>query len=643
MKRKPMKNVLLFSILTLMSSYVGVVPASAATTVAIDPGIRSLPFGGWGTSLAWSANYTGNWNNKDTLVDLLYSTTNTDANPSTLFNIARYNIGGGNDPAYVSGMRPGAAVPGYKTSAGASYDWNADANQRWWLQAVKARVPAEQLKVDAISYSAPYWMTKSGQSTGNTDKSQDNLISGYEPQFADYLTEVVKHFHDNWNITFRTLNPMNEPNSNYWGAGGKQEGMKVSAGAKQIALINATSAALVSKGLTGTSISGLDETSIAMSNSSLDSLDATAAGKITQFNTHTYSGGDRQGLFQKAIGNGRTLQMSEVSTHVKDDPHNHNSSAAFLNLAESITTDMKELAPQEWVYWQALESESESVAGNGNWGLIHYASDGTQNYWITKKFHAMRQYSNFIRPGNKILYNNDTKTISSLDPLTGKVSIVVYNDLTTDAAYTFDLNKFAAVTGNVEVYRTSSTENRATLSTLALSGKTFNATLPAQSISTFVINTTGGTDNLVQNPDFETGSAGQFPPGWITWGGDYKGTHLDADYTQAGGLSGGSKEGVHYRTIPYTVYTSQNTSLPNGTYTLNAYVRSSGGQSQARMVAKNYGGAELSMNIPANPTYTQISIPNIHVSNGNVEIGFYSVANGGNWIAFDNVTLTPSN
>ncbi|MBP3962708.1 discoidin domain-containing protein [Paenibacillus lignilyticus] len=640
MIRQVKKSVIAALLTTLAVSVIAVQPAAAATTVIVDPGIRSLPFGGWGTSLAWSANYTGNWTGKDTLADLLYSTTNTDANPSTMFNIARYNIGGGNDPAYVSSMRVGAAVPGYKATSASAYDWTADANQRWWLQAAKSRVPSADFKADAISYSAPYWMTKSGQSTGNTDPSQDNLLNGYEAQFADYLTEVVKHFRDSWGITFRTLNPMNEANSNYWAAGGKQEGMKVSAGAKQVALINATQSALQTKSLTGTTISGLDETSIAMSHSSLDSLDATAAGAITQFNTHTYSGGDRQGLYQKAVGNGRRLQMSEVTT--SSGTHDHSSVSAYLGLASAISTDLKDLAPQEWVYWQALESEAESLAGNGNWGLIHFASDGTQNYWITKKFHVMRQYSNFIRPGYKIIANDDAKTITALDPATGKVSIIVYNDTASAASYTFDLNKFGTVTGSVQAYRTSSTENRATLSTIALSGKTFTTSLPANSVSTFIVQTTGGTSNLVQNPNFET-VAGQNIPGWITWGGDYKGTNIDADYTQAGGMSGGSYEAVHWKATAYNVYTSQDISLPNGTYTLKANVRSSGGQSQARMVAKNYGGAELSVNMPATSTYTTVTIPSVPVSDGSVQIGFYSVANGGNWIAFDNVSLTPVN
>ena len=40
----------------------------------------------------------------------------------------------------------------------------------------------------------------------------------------DYLTEVVKHYRDTFAITFRTLEPLNEPNASWWTANGSQEG-----------------------------------------------------------------------------------------------------------------------------------------------------------------------------------------------------------------------------------------------------------------------------------------------------------------------------------------------------------------------------------------------------------------------------------
>jgi arabinogalactan endo-1,4-beta-galactosidase len=94
---------------------------------------------------------------------------------------------------------------------------------------------------------------------------------------------------------------------------------------------------------------------------------------------------------------------------------------------------------------------------------------------------------------------------------------------------------------------------------------------------------------------------------------------------------------------PYEVYTDQTIrGIANGTYTLKAWVASGGGQNAAFMSAKNYdSGPELKANIPETgwPNWTQVSIDNIEVTNGQVQIGFYSNANAGNWLSFDDVEL----
>lgn len=60
--------------------------------------------------------------------------------------------------------------------------------------------------------------------SGNSDGAKDNLPSENYDAYVDYLTEVVSFYRHNWNITFRTLEPFNEPSAHYWHAGNKQEG-----------------------------------------------------------------------------------------------------------------------------------------------------------------------------------------------------------------------------------------------------------------------------------------------------------------------------------------------------------------------------------------------------------------------------------
>ena len=94
--------------------------------------------------------------------------------------------------------------------------------------------------------------------------------------------------------------------------------------------------------------------------------------------------------------------------------------------------------------------------------------------------------------------------------------------------------------------------------------------------------------------------------------------YTNAAYVESvGGAHSGNWHGTHWKNTSYKAYTYQTfTGLANGTYTLRAYVKGSGGQNQAWMSAKNFGSVELTANIPTSSYYTQITIPNINVTNG---------------------------
>ena len=78
-------------------------------TVQPDPSYQGPAFEGWGTSLVWFANATGDYPApiRDRLADLVFG-------PDGLnLNIARYNIGGGNAPDVPDYLRAGGAVEGW--------------------------------------------------------------------------------------------------------------------------------------------------------------------------------------------------------------------------------------------------------------------------------------------------------------------------------------------------------------------------------------------------------------------------------------------------------------------------------------------------------------------------------------------------
>ena len=160
-------------------------------------------FRGWGMSLASEANdlYGGRRQTaqiKDPAVqnqymDLLYGDPTTRLTLG--FNIARYNIGGG-DPH----MRPDAQMESYQSGPGAAFDWTGDASQRRMLQEAKRRGANI---FEAVSYSPPYWMTVSGCSSGSKNPQQDNLRPEMQASFVNYLATVVQHFRDAESIESR--------------------------------------------------------------------------------------------------------------------------------------------------------------------------------------------------------------------------------------------------------------------------------------------------------------------------------------------------------------------------------------------------------------------------------------------------------
>ena len=120
--------------MAVLSSAMAVMPAaevSAATVVTVSPydvyDINGGKFEGWGTSLCWWANRVGY---SDTLAQ---QCADTFFSPEGLgLNIARFNIGGGDDPSHTHITRTDSNMPGYTkyNNCTVTYDWSADHNQR---------------------------------------------------------------------------------------------------------------------------------------------------------------------------------------------------------------------------------------------------------------------------------------------------------------------------------------------------------------------------------------------------------------------------------------------------------------------------------------------------------------------------------
>jgi hypothetical protein len=412
-------------------------PLNVSAVVNVDWRHPGSPFEGWGTSLAWFAHVSGRFAepHRTQLADLLYG-------PDGLaLNIARYNIGGGNAPETPSYLRPGGDVPGFWPRPGErsgtdwwnpdaedAWDWSADIGQRWWLDAIKARVRSQELILEAFSNSPPYFMTRSGKVSGNVNGLEDNLIPGFEVEFSRYLARVTAELERRHGIRFRTLSPMNEPNTPYWFSTNAQEGAHWSPEAQSRMFI-ALAKVLREYGMQ-TEISGPDETNPQTFFVDWAGLSAEAKAVIQQINIHSYEWIGKSGVRDIAETSGKRLWMSEADLSPSNVREDINDMRSAIALAQQIVTDINSMNPRAWVLWQAIENRSTSDQKNSsNWGLIKadFSNLERPEYQVTKKFWAFANFTRFIRPGYRFLKSDNPDVLVAKNPKTNEVVIVMVN------------------------------------------------------------------------------------------------------------------------------------------------------------------------------------------------------------------------
>ena len=535
--KKLSKKLLAVTAAIAMLPLQGVMPltisAASDEVVRLNPADASPfnngEFEGWGTSLCWWANRIG-YSEKLTeqAAELFFS------DEGLSLDIARYNIGGGDDPSHTHITRSDSKVPGYATGfdeeGNIVYDWTADENQRnVALAALKAN---PDLYVEGFSNSPPYFMTNSGCSSGAENAGNDNLRSDQYENFAEYIAEVTKHFRDEFGITFESYSPMNEPDTNYWGANSyKQEGCHYSPGESQSKMITATRAALDAKGLTDVIVAGTDETSVDTAITSLNALSDEAMEALGRVDTHTYGGTKRAELKQRVMETGKTLWMSEVDNGgvVGTNPGNM---GAGLNLANWILNDMNGMQPAAWIIWDIIDSHrdadfyyidaktGERVYSEANTTLNHdgglwgigLADHDNEVIELSQKYYVFGQFTRYIEPGDTIIASSPT-TLAAYNKDSGDIKIVAVNTDGVTKDYTFDMSAFTKVGTDARVIRTSGSinggEHWADVGTATVADKVFNYKLPANSVTTFVIEGDGEGTGYIAIDGAERAMIGQ--------------------------------------------------------------------------------------------------------------------------------------
>lgn len=421
---------------------------------------RAQTLEGWGTSLCWWANMVGRWQDEDTLDSLLSLLTS----PEHLgYNIFRYNIGGGDNPEWEhcsshhfgapqgKGLR--AEMEGFLDQRGGHYNWLRDSAQVRILRKIHER--NSDAIFEAFSNSAPWWMTVSGCVGGAMQATDDNLRTDYYTDFAHYLVDVCQQFHDSLGITFRTLEPFNEPMTDYWYSNGSQEGCHFSV-ESQIQFLRVLSPILHASGLS-TQIAASDETSIAQGIRDFEAYlqDGEALRCLGQWNVHSYKGNDsdRHEMFRLTQENGGIrLWMSESGDGGRGLHGN-------LQMAQRLISDMRILKPVAWVDWQYVEERGDQ------WSLVESAWSQPR-FRVHKNYWVRYQFSHFIRPGYTFLETNNPHLLAAISPDNLRLVLVILNE-DSHKGRTEELifSDFVPLSSScIRAWRTSSFENAAEIS-----------------------------------------------------------------------------------------------------------------------------------------------------------------------------------
>lgn len=465
-------------------------PASAQSTAVVTAPAQTIA--GFGASGAWWVNDLTNFSSsvQSEVASQLFTGSGSDLSQY------RYNIGGGG-----AGVTTPARAPESFLTTSGTYDWSNDPGGQYFLKAAAADgVP------DLIGFvnSAPSQYTTNGENCGGEINTAD------EAAYGTYLATVVSHFAGE-GVDIDQISPMNEPDDSFSSCG--QEGMEVPSD-ERAGVINAVGSALASAGLSTKVIA--DESSEVSQALSEDPtwLADTTSSYLEAIAHHTYDNPSDSTLEQMGgLGdiNDKPVWASEICCQVSStggygatyDP----TITGALWMANYIYTDLSYADDSAFQWWTALSSAlgcdpatsstcATTVNSSGwNDGLIYYdpdyASDGNQDLYYTKRFYVLGQYSKYVRPG-AVRYGvsgspSGVQTMAFWDD--GKWTVVATN--TNTSATTLSLNTGSGTLTSDGAYQTDASENLASISAPSISSSTISASLPARSVTTYVLGSSG--------------------------------------------------------------------------------------------------------------------------------------------------------
>lgn len=416
-------------------------------------------------------------------------------------SVYRYNIGGGG----VGVPDPSRAPETFLVAPG-QYDWSRDAAGRRFLRAAVAYgVPI----LLGFANAAPAPWTTNGASQGG------DLRPGAEAAFAGYLADVAAHLRDAEGAALSYLSPINEPD--YTFAGSTQEGMQVPV-AQRATLVAALGEALAQRAPDTKVVA--DESSKVRDQFTPEVPQWMASPDAARWPValahHLYDFPDAATLQSaRAVGErfGKPLWATEVCCMRSDtgtwgqgyDP----TIANAVVMAELMWRSLTYGNDAAFHWWVAASSAmgadpsgDPNVARQPNdagWndGLVYFdgghASNGNQRLYLTKRYSALGNFSRYVRPGAR---RHDVEGVP--DPLRvlafetdgGWAVVAINTGAAGSGTSTLRLQLPTSRIGwvvPVETVETSADRDLAPVAPPRVRGGLIEASVPAQSVTTFVL------------------------------------------------------------------------------------------------------------------------------------------------------------
>ncbi|HEX6430683.1 MAG TPA: glycoside hydrolase [Niastella sp.] len=481
----------------------------------------------FGASDCWTIKYIGkNWPEakRNEIADLLFSKSfDANGNPKGIgLSMWRSNIGAGSfEQGVASNISSDWRREECYLNSNGTYDWTKQSGNRWFIKAAKDRGVENTL---LFSISPPVSMTKNGYAFGpdGVEKSKLNLAAGKTDAFADFLTEVVKHYNQD-GLSVNYLSPVNEPQWDWTASSGKasQEG-SAATNQELTTLIKAIDQKITSKTLSvkqavveAAALNFLYQT---VTDNPLRSdvvnyfWNSTSSGYIgnlpsmekamlghSYFSQPTVSSlvSNRVSLQNRinAVNSSLSFWQSEYCILSGEDNTAGNGRdlgiESALYIARVIHTDLALANAASWSWWLAV-SPADYKDGlvyvsdlSGNMGELE-ATKSSGIVYKSKMLWAVGNYSRFIRPGMKRV-SASLDSYSSPEDAARNVMISTYKDEVnkqvvivlvnmTTASQNINLTGVNFVSGSVKSYTTSSSKDLsfssvADISKIAVEGK----------------------------------------------------------------------------------------------------------------------------------------------------------------------------